>query len=206
MRLAIDASVWLYQAAARLPPDSDDPSWAAAAEELALRARKLVEQGVSVVVVFDCPRAPPSKEQLRERRRAKRMAAAARNERGLDYRVARGLAEGADDELEGDSGDERPAAAHPQAAMADEHGNLQSMFIAALTRHHIAWIMSPGEADHQIASLYEQGLVNAAVTVDSDLLVLAGCAVLHGLRARWLCEVRRRAVLAARASAGRRGR
>jgi hypothetical protein len=155
--MGIDVSVWLHQICVFLPADSRDPAWARAVDGLVRRAMRTVAYGVPIVVVFDCPFTSPAKAEERARRRARAMRAM------VD---ANDLAPSDDDDEGG------PAPSDPAAAVINVHGALQDMVWAAMQAAGISCVMSPAEADHQLAALHRLGLIWAALTPDSDLLAM----------------------------------
>jgi 5'-3' exonuclease len=137
--------------------DSLDPAWTRAADGLVRRAMRTVAYGVPIVVVFDCPFTSPAKEEERARRRARAMRAM------VD---ANDLAPSDDDDECG------PAPSDPAASVINVHGALQDMVWAAMQAAGVSCMMSPAEADHQLAALHRLGLIWAVLTSDSDLLAM----------------------------------
>jgi hypothetical protein len=75
----------------------------------------------------------------------------------------------ADDLAPSADGDEgRPVASGP----VNVHGEEQNMVWATMHSAGISCLMSPAEADHQLAALHRLGLIWAALTPDSDPLAL----------------------------------
>ena len=56
--------------------------------------------------------------------------------------------------------------------MINVHGELQDMVWAAMQAAGVSCMMSPAEADHQLAALHRLGLIWAALTPDSELLAM----------------------------------
>ena len=168
--IGVDASVWLYQVVGFLPADSDDLAWKRAVDGLVRRAQRMVAAGVPVVVVFDCPVTSPAKAEERARRRGARAR-------------RRAMVDADDLALSVDDAEGAPAASGPAAAAIDVHGKLQDMVWAAMQSAGMSCLMSPAEADHQLAALHRLGLIWAALTSDSDLLAMGvPCVVSYDWR------------------------
>jgi 5'-3' exonuclease len=159
LRIGVDLSVWLYQVAARSSDQLRDI--ARMTSQVVGRATKLVKGGVAIVVVFDCPFTSPAKaEERARRRRAKaRSSSSVHDDHG-------------DDGADGDEECPPSPSAAEEVAFVDVHGAFQRNVWNEMHAAGIPCIMSPAEADHQLASMCDNGTLDGVITVDSDLLVL----------------------------------
>lgn len=169
--VAVDTSVWLHKGAYGCAPDLvlDKHTTGYIAYVLA-RALALRRRGVNVLCVFDGPRTELKAETSSQRRSSRE-----------EY-ITQGL-----DALERSKQTTDPAEQASLKTSADEFfrkgvsvtQEMTTKTIAALRALGFATIVSPSEADVQLAHLCATGEADAVLTEDSDVIVYSAACGVH---------------------------
>ncbi|XP_024537105.1 exonuclease 1 [Selaginella moellendorffii] len=155
MRVAVDTYSWLHKAAFSCSKDICDGRATASFLNYCMhRVNLLRHHGIKPLLVFDGGSLPMKAEQEEKRSRA----------REEHLKLAR--------ECEA-SGNHAAAYDHYQKAV-DITPEVAHQLILVLRRENVEYIVSPYEADAQMAFLALRGVVDAVITEDSDL-VAYGC-------------------------------
>lgn len=152
-KVAIDAYGWLHRGAhgcARGIAYKEDAALDQLVEYCINRCQKIMEAGVSVIMVFDGAKLPMKEGEESRRRRG----------REENFERAKQLEE------EGN----QTAAMKCYQKCVEICPTVASRLIQALRRQNIEFVVAPYEADAQMAFLARTGYVHAVISEDSDMI------------------------------------
>ncbi|CAG9462848.1 unnamed protein product [Pedinophyceae sp. YPF-701] len=153
--IAVDAFCWLHRGALSCPKDIVEGTYTTRYVDFCMRqVQTLQHAGIKPVVVFDGAALPAKEGENAERRRCREEA----REKALAF---------------AQSGNDH-AAYEWFAKAVNISDDVAHRFVVALRAAKVEYVIAPYEADAQMAYLAKQGLVDAVLTEDSDLLAY-GC-------------------------------